>query len=113
MPTHIMSSDAKASKTVECITKGTRMPATMPFAVEPTNACMDERSAFALQERILSMLDLNNQFYPGPPISLAMGVASCRSGDMVEAAIHRADQAMYAEKIRYYQEKGVDRRQLS
>lgn len=74
---------------------------------------MDERSAFALQERILSMLDLNNQFYPGQPISLAMGVASCRSGDMVEAAIHRADQAMYAEKIRYYQEKGVDRRQLS
>jgi hypothetical protein len=32
---------------------------------------------------------------------------------MVEAAIHRADQARYAEKIRYYQEKGVDRRQLS
>ncbi len=74
---------------------------------------MDERSALALQERILSMLELNNQFYPGQPISLAMGVASCRSSDMVEAAIHRADQAMYAEKIRYYQDRGVDRRQLS
>lgn len=72
---------------------------------------MDERSALALQERILSMLDLNNQFYPGQPISLAMGVASCRSGDMVEATIHRADQAMYAEKNRYYQDKGIDRRQ--
>ena len=71
---------------------------------------VDERGAFALQERILSMLDLNNQFYPGQPISLAMGIACCRSGDAVEAAIHRADQAMYAEKIRYYQDKGVDRR---
>jgi len=72
---------------------------------------VDERGAAALQERILSMLDLNNQFYPGQPISLAMGVACCRSGDAVEAAIHRADQAMYAEKIRYYQDKGIDRRQ--
>lgn len=71
---------------------------------------VDERGALALQERILSMLDLNNQFYPGQPISLAMGVACCRSGDAVEAAIHRADQAMYAEKIRYYQDRGVDRR---
>jgi diguanylate cyclase (GGDEF)-like protein len=71
---------------------------------------VDERGAFALQERILSMLDLNNQFYPGQPISLAMGIACCRSGDSVEATIHRADQAMYAEKIRYYQDKGVDRR---
>jgi len=71
---------------------------------------MDERSAFALQDRILSMVDLNNQFYPGQPLSLAMGVASCRSGDAVEATIHRADQAMYAEKLRYYQDKNVDRR---
>ena len=74
---------------------------------------VDERGALALQERILSMLDLNNQFYPGQPISLAMGMACCSSGDAVEAAIHRADQAMYAEKIRYYQDKGIDRRQAS
>lgn len=72
----------------------------------------DERGAFALQDRILSMLDLNNQFYPGQPISLAMGVACCHSGDMVESAIHRADQAMYAEKLRYYQDHGIDRRHV-
>lgn len=70
----------------------------------------DERGAHALQERILSMLELNNQFYPGQPISLAMGVASCASGDLVEATIHRADKAMYAEKERYYQDRGIDRR---
>lgn len=72
----------------------------------------DERGALALQERIISMLELNNQFYPGQHLSLAMGIASCQSGDGVEAAINRADQAMYAEKNRYYQQQGHDRRQL-
>ena len=71
----------------------------------------DERGALALQDRIISMLDLNNQFYPGQHLSLAMGIASCQSGDAVEATINRADQAMYAEKNRYYQQKNIDRRQ--
>ena len=71
----------------------------------------DDRGAEALRERIVSMLDLNNQFYPGQPISLAMGVASCESGELAEGAIHRADQAMYLEKMRYYQDRSVDRRQ--
>ena len=42
-----------------------------------------------------------------------MGIASCHSGEAVEAAINRADQAMYAEKNRYYQQKSVDRRHPS
>lgn len=70
----------------------------------------DERGAYALQERIISMLELNNQFYPGQHLSLAMGIASCHSGDAVESTINRADQAMYAEKNRYYQQKNTDRR---
>ncbi|MDZ7867395.1 GGDEF domain-containing protein [Acidovorax sp.] len=70
----------------------------------------DERGALALQDRINSMLDLSNQFYPGQHLSLAMGIASCQSGDAVEATINRADQAMYAEKNRYYQQKDRDRR---
>ncbi|MFN7152963.1 MAG: diguanylate cyclase domain-containing protein [Acidovorax sp.] len=73
----------------------------------------DERGALALQDRIISMLELNNQFYPGQHLSLAMGIASCHSGDVVEAAINRADQAMYAEKNRYYQQKNIDRRHPS
>ena len=71
----------------------------------------DERGAQAVQQRILSLLDLNNQFYPGQHLSLAMGLACCHSGDAVEHAVHRADQAMYAEKNRYYQQKDIDRRQ--
>lgn len=71
---------------------------------------LDERAALAIQERIVSMVELNNQFYPGQPLSLAIGVASCAAGDQVEAAVHRADQAMYAQKALYYQEKQIDRR---
>ena len=71
----------------------------------------DERAAQALIERIGSLLELNNQFYPGQPLSLAMGTAAARSGELLEAAAHRADQAMYAEKARYYEAMGVDRRQ--
>ena len=71
----------------------------------------DERGAHSMMDRILSLLELNNQFYPGQPLSLAMGMASAASGEQIEAAVVRADQAMYAEKMRYYQSRGVDRRQ--
>jgi len=74
---------------------------------------MDERGAQAVQDRILSMVEINNQFYPGQPLSLAMGLACCASGDQVEDTLHRADQAMYGEKLRYYQERGMDRRRMA
>lgn len=70
----------------------------------------DERGAQAMIERIHSLLELNNQFYPGQPLSLSMGLASAASGDQIEAAVNRADQSMYAEKSRYYQSRGLDRR---
>lgn len=70
----------------------------------------DERGALAMQERIGSLLELNNQFYPGQAVSLSMGLANCRSGDSIEAAVHRADQAMYAEKARFYKDRELDRR---
>ncbi len=70
----------------------------------------DERATQALIDRIGSLLELNNQFYPGRPLSLAIGMAIAASGDQLEAAVHRADQAMYAEKLRYYQEAGMERR---
>lgn len=70
----------------------------------------DERGAQAVTERIRDLLELNNQFYPGEALSLAMGVAVAASGEQIEAAAHRADQAMYAEKARYYAALGVDRR---
>lgn len=65
----------------------------------------DERGVLLMQERILSLLELNNQFYAGLPIQLSMGSACCREGESIEAAVHRADQAMYLEKARRHQER--------
>lgn len=73
----------------------------------------DERGAQAVLERIASLVEINNQFYPGQHLSLAMGIATCVSGAEVETALHRADKAMYAEKLRYYQENALDRRRSS
>lgn len=70
----------------------------------------DERGAQAMQDRILSLLEINNQFYPGQPIHMAMGFACGQQGVSVDTLVHRADKAMYAEKTRYYQNLAQNRR---
>jgi diguanylate cyclase (GGDEF)-like protein len=70
----------------------------------------DERVAAGLQERIQSMIELNNQFYPGQSLSMAIGSASCASAVQVEAALHAADQAMFTNKTRFYEESKLERR---
>lgn len=70
----------------------------------------DERVASGLQERIESMIELNNQFYTGQRLSMAIGIATCHAASQVEAALHEADQAMFREKSRYYDESQLERR---
>lgn len=70
----------------------------------------DERVAEGLQERIHSMIELNNQFYPGQSLSMAMGRASCASAVQVEATLHAADQAMFVDKTRFYEDSKLERR---
>jgi diguanylate cyclase (GGDEF)-like protein len=70
----------------------------------------DERVAEGLQVRIASMVELNNQFYPGQHLSLAIGFATCASAAQVEAALMEADQAMFRDKHRYYDEANLERR---
>ena len=41
-----------------------------------------------------------------------MGLACGREGEAIEAVVQRADQAMYAAKARYYEDKELDRRRL-
>jgi diguanylate cyclase (GGDEF)-like protein len=65
----------------------------------------DERGLQLMQERILSLLDLNNQFYPGDAVSVSMGTAICNVGDSMEFVAHQADQAMYVAKACYYKER--------
>jgi diguanylate cyclase (GGDEF)-like protein len=70
----------------------------------------DERVAAGLQERIESMIELNNQFYPGQSLNMAIGIASCASAGQVEAALHAADQAMFDHKARFYNDAKLERR---
>ena len=70
----------------------------------------DERVAFDLKGRIESMIELNNQFYPGYTLSLAVGVASAQRASEVEDALHAADQAMFDAKSRFYQDGRFERR---
>lgn len=70
----------------------------------------DERVARALKERIDSMLELNNQFYSGQRLSIAIGISSCHAAGEVEDATHRADQAMFAAKDQYYKANRIERR---
>ncbi|OYU45656.1 MAG: histidine kinase [Burkholderiales bacterium PBB4] len=70
----------------------------------------DERAAIGLKERIESLLELNNQFYPGQKLSLALGIASCHGAGDVEAALHTADQAMFAAKKHHYEIHNLERR---
>ncbi len=70
----------------------------------------DGRVAQALQERIASIIELNNQFYPGHHLSLAIGIATCDTSAQVEATLNAADKAMFSDKARYYEEAQLDRR---
>ncbi|WP_326535347.1 sensor domain-containing diguanylate cyclase [Pseudorhodoferax sp.] len=63
----------------------------------------DERVAQELKNRIASMVVVNNQFYPGHPLSLAIGVACARQATEVDEALQAADKAMFDEKASHYQ----------
>ena len=70
----------------------------------------DQRVAQGLKERIETMLELNNQFYAGQHLSMAIGIASCSHASQVEDTIHQADQAMFAAKARFYADHKINRR---
>ena len=70
----------------------------------------DERGARALLERIQSVLELNNQFYPGNELTLAMGLATCMAGGSLDMTIQAADHAMYRSKAAHYEARHIERR---
>ena len=61
-------------------------------------------------ERVQSLADLNNQYCPGATLSLAMGCASARRGERLEATVSRADERMFEAKRAFYTSSGLDRR---
>jgi diguanylate cyclase (GGDEF)-like protein len=70
----------------------------------------DERMALGLKERIESMQEMNNQFYPGQKISLSIGIASCQTAAELDETAQLADQRMYAAKRRFYEDAKLERR---
>lgn len=62
----------------------------------------DERGAETVMDGIRQLLEVNNQFYSGMPLSFAMGAATSREGERLEAMLQRADAAMYVEKRAQY-----------
>ncbi|WP_407049857.1 diguanylate cyclase domain-containing protein [Methyloraptor flagellatus] len=62
----------------------------------------DERGGQAMMENIRKLVELNNQFYGGMPLSFAMGAATGAAGEPLEQVAKRADELMYEEKRQYY-----------
>lgn len=70
----------------------------------------DERGGTQLLERLQTLVDLSNQFYGGQPLNFAFGMASCATGDRLEATVNQADKAMYAAPSAYCSADGANRR---
>jgi diguanylate cyclase (GGDEF)-like protein len=70
----------------------------------------DERAGAKMIERIESLLELNNSFYPGAVLSFSLGTATCPSGDRLEAMLSLADVRMYDSKKAFYAASEKNRR---
>ncbi|HEU0229600.1 MAG TPA: GGDEF domain-containing protein [Burkholderiaceae bacterium] len=70
----------------------------------------DEIKGAVMLDSIRKLVDLNNQFYTGPTLSLSMGIASCRQGSELSEALRRADLAMYDDKRAFYGSSDQNRR---
>ncbi len=61
-------------------------------------------------DNIHQLVELNNQFYTGPKLSLSMGMATCHSINELTETLRKADLAMYKDKREYHLSRGEDRR---
>ena len=62
----------------------------------------DAQAAEQALERVRRLIELNNKFYQGPPLSLSLGAATGNPGDSLEAVQRQADDRMYVEKRHYH-----------
>jgi diguanylate cyclase (GGDEF)-like protein len=63
---------------------------------------VDERAGQAMVDKIMTLVELNNQFYQGDTLSLAVGLATRRAGERIEDVVRRADILMYEAKRAHY-----------
>ncbi len=71
---------------------------------------LDEAQAQAMLDNLLELVGINNQFYPGAPLTLATGAATRKIGETLEDTIRRADILMYLSKNDYYSRSAADLR---
>ncbi|SHI21536.1 sensor domain-containing diguanylate cyclase [Pollutimonas bauzanensis] len=72
---------------------------------------IEEQEGNGILNSIRQLVELNNQFYTGPALSLSMGIATCRESHRLPDALREADMAMYEDKRQHYSGNGEDRRQ--
>ena len=63
-----------------------------------------------LNESLRMVVEMNNQFYQGPRLSLSVGTAVCERAGELDLTLRAADDAMYVAKRAYYAAAGLDRR---
>jgi diguanylate cyclase (GGDEF)-like protein len=63
---------------------------------------MDANAGVAMMEAIQKLAEINNQFYPGSPLSFSMGAATSQPGERIENVVKRADLAMFESKRAHY-----------
>ena len=71
---------------------------------------IDEREGAVMVDNLQRLVEINNQFYPGKPLSLSVGAATARPGERLEEAVKRADLLMFEAKRAYYSSEAYDRR---
>jgi len=62
----------------------------------------DERGGQQVMEEIHQLVEVNNQFYTGTPLSFSMGAATSQPGERLESVAKRADLVMLEAKRDYY-----------
>src|SRR5690606_7861093 len=70
----------------------------------------DAKAGEEMLANIYKLIELNNQFYNGPALSMSMGMTTCRHGERLEDTLREADLAMYENKRTYYLNTSADRR---
>ncbi|MFA7624985.1 MAG: GGDEF domain-containing protein [Pusillimonas sp.] len=72
------------------------------FAILMPGASAEARDL--LLANLAKVTELNNQFYTGPALQMAIGWAVCRQGERIEDAVRQADHLMYENKRKFYEE---------
>ena len=68
----------------------------------------NEQTAYALMERVESLVVMNNKFYREPELSFSLGSATSEPGLSLEKVISMADNTMYSNKGQYYRRRRED-----